>query len=210
MKNEQAVKDILISNTITLIAHGGFEKATTKAITHSKNNPPNIKMNEVYIYRLFGSKEQLYSTAFAMLDREIFQSLRTLVHFEGEVEDLKAELYGIFLKAWRFVLHNEDHCRCYLRYYYSVYFKGESLRDHNKLFESIILEVAPLFKKDADVKSIMHSVFTTVLDFAIRVHNGDLEDTPTNAEHIFNVVYCMMQTYLKPPLPATPANAKNA
>ena len=197
MKNEQAVKDILISNTITLIAHGGFEKATTKAITHSKNNPPNIKMNEVYIYRLFGSKEQLYSTAFAVLDGEIFHALRTAVHFDRDEQDIAAALYEIFLKAWRFVLKNEDRCRCYMRYYYSIYFRDESLREHNELFEGIIQEFAPLFKDEADVKSIMHSVFTTLLDFSVRVYNGDLEDTETNAKHIFNVIYCMMMSYFK-------------
>lgn len=199
VRYEQEVKDILISNTITLIAQGGFEKATTKAITHGGNNPNNIKMNEVYIYRLFGSKEHLYSVAFASLDREIFQALQTSVHFDGKEQNIKDALYEVFLKAWRFVLHNEDHCMCYMRYYYSVYFRDASLRDHNKLFEVIIQEFAPLFKDGADVKSIMHSVFTAILDFAVRVYNGDLEDTETNATHIFNVIYCMMMSYLKPP-----------
>ena len=197
VKYEQEVKDILISNTITLIARGGFESATTKAITHSGNNPNNIKMNEVYIYRLFGSKEHLYSVAFSVLDQEIFRSLRSAVHFDGAEQDIKGALYEIFLRAWRFVLGNEDRCMCYMRYYYSIYFRDESLKDHNELFAGISGEFAPLFKEDADVKSIMHSVFTAILDFAVRVYHGDLENTPQNTEHIFNVIYCMMASYLK-------------
>ena len=85
-----------------------------------------------------------------------------------------------------------------MRYYYSPYFKGESLNNHNELFEKIITEFTPLFKEGADVKSIMHSVFTAMCDFAVRVYNGDLRDTDSNAEHIFNVLYSMMSMYLKP------------
>ena len=198
MKKEQSVREILINNTIQLIAEGGFEKATTKAITHVGGHLPDMKMNEVYIYRLFGSKEQLYDVAFSRLDAEVvFMLRRAMEQFEQSDLDLKSKLYELFLRAWRFLLRNEAHCRCYVRYYYSVYFRGESLCSHNEQFKEFFKWFLPLFKEDADVKSIMHSVYTTILDFAVRVYNGDLEDTQTNAEHIFNVLYCMMMTYFK-------------
>lgn len=198
MKNEQNVREILVNNTIQLIAEGGFEKATTKAITHAGGNLPDVKMNEVYIYRLFGSKEHLYEVAFSRLDAEVVSALRSAVEkTERSAADVKSKLYELFMLAWRFLLKNESHCRCYVRYYYSVYFKGKSLQDHNELFKEIFGWFAPLFKENADVKSIMHSVYTAMLDFAVRVYNGDLQDTQMNAEHIFNVVYCMMMTYFK-------------
>ena len=199
MKNEQEIREVLMSNTIRLIADGGFEKATTKAITHSGELPPDVKMNEVHIYRLFGSKEGLYSFVFDYIDREIFFALkRCFESHKNESNDVKLMLRGVFNDAWRYLLKNEEHSRCYIRYYHSVYFKGDSLNNHNELFEKIIREFSPLFKEGADVKSIMHSVFTTVCDFAVRVYNGDLSDTDSNAEHIFNVVYAMMSMYLKP------------
>ena len=70
MKNEQEIREYLINNTIRLIAEGGFEKATTKAITYDGEPPLGLKMNEVYIYRLFGNKEKLYTKAFECLDEE--------------------------------------------------------------------------------------------------------------------------------------------
>ena len=82
-------------------------------------------------------------------------------------------------------------------YYYSIYFKGESLETHQKHFTSIVKSFNPLFKEEADVISIMHSVFTALLDFAIRVYNGELEDSDINRPHIFNVLYCMLATYFK-------------
>ena len=198
MKGEQEVREILINNAIRLIAEGGFEKATTKAITHSGGELSGMKMNEVYIYRIFGSKEHLYEVAFERLDTEFLYALRDCIDQIEEFRvNTKDKLFKTFLTIWRFVLQNEARCRCYIRYYYSVYFKEASLERHNRLFREIIAEFAPLFKEDADVKSIMHSVLTTLLDFAVRVYNGDLKDDDINTPHVFNVLYCTMMTYFK-------------
>ena len=198
MKCEAEIKELLISNTIHLIAEGGFEKATTKELTHSSGDWLGIKMNEVYIYRLFGSKENLYEAAFACLDNKLFYAFRRGVEAVGGfAQDSKDRLCQFFLIVWEFILENEERCRFYVRYYYSIYFKGHSLEVHKKLFEGIVAEMAPLFKEEADVVSILHSVFTILLDFGIRVYNGDLEDSDINTPHIFNVLYCMMSTYFK-------------
>ena len=155
-------------------------------------------MNESYIYRLFGSKEKLYASAFVQLDTELClafkKGMKKLALHEGNLKD---GLYELFLIAWDFVLRKEERCRCYVRYYYSIYFKGDSIIAHNKLFEGIVKDASPMFKDEADVAAILHSVFTSLLDFAIRVYNGDLENNDENRPHVFNVLYCMMSTYLK-------------
>ena len=48
MKHEAAVRELLVSNAIRLIAEGGFEKATTKELALSGGHLPGLKMNEVY------------------------------------------------------------------------------------------------------------------------------------------------------------------
>lgn len=198
MTSEWNIREILVENTIRLVAEGGFEKATTRAITHSGAEVPNVKMNEVYIYRLFGSKENLYQAAFEVLDKELVRSLTLCIEDIGGFSgDVKKKLHRLFERTWRFILSNEARCRCYIRYYYSIYFRGESLRQHSVLFDRIISVFMPLFKEEADVRSIMHSVLTTLLDFAVRVYNGDLKDSDTNTPHVFNVLYCAMMTYFK-------------
>lgn len=198
MKREAEIKELLISNAIHLIAEGGFEKATTKNLTYYSTEPSGIRMNEVYIYRIFGSKEALYQEVFSTLERELYYTLKDSVkELEGFKGKTKETLQIVFMKVWQFVLKNEERCRCYVRYYYSIYFKGESLETHQKHFTSIVKSFNPLFKEEADVISIMHSVFTALLDFAIRVYNGELEDNEINRPHIFNVLYCMMMTYFK-------------
>ena len=198
MKREAEIKELLISNAIKLIAKGGFEMATTQELTHYGGDLPDIKMNEVYIYRIFGSKEELFREVFKFLDNELYEAFEKGFNSLKDADVSPKEKIIKFLEgAWRFVLKNEDRCRCYVRYYYSIYFKGESSEYHKKLFKGVISEMAPAFKDEADVGAILHSVFTALFDFAIRVYNGDLEDNEINRPHIFNVLYCMMETYFK-------------
>lgn len=198
MKREAEVREQLIANAIRLIAEGGFEKATTKELTYCGGHLQNVKMNEVYIYRLFGSKERLYEAAFRELDLELFRAFKNGVeHIGGFGTATKEHFFDFFSRCWKFILGDEEHCRCYVRYYYSIYFKGDSLDAHTKLFREMIAEMSPLFKEEADVASILHSVFTAMLDFAIRVYNGELKDNEINRPHVFNVLYCMMMTYFK-------------
>lgn len=198
MKREDEIKELLISNAIHLIAVGGFEKATTKELTYYGGNLPDFKMNEVYIYRIFGSKENLYSSVFNRLDNELIRAFRSGVAAVGGFgQDTKERMQKFFLMAWNFIIGDEERCRCYVRYYYSVYFKGPSLEEHRRLFEGMISEMTSIFKEEADVVSILHSVFTAFFDFAIRVYNGELENSEVNRPHIFNVLYSMMATYLK-------------
>lgn len=198
MRYEAEIKELLIENAIHLIAEGGFEKATTKELTHCGGQLPNFKMNEVYIYRFFGSKENLYESAFVRLDTELVNAFKHGVEIIGGFEGNRTDkLNEFFTLAWRFVLGNEERCRCYVRYYYSIYFKGKSSEAHKKLFEGMVAEMTPIFKEEADVEAILHSVFTAMFDFAIRVYNGELEDSDINRPHIFNVLYCMMATYFK-------------
>ena len=200
MKREAEIRALFVENAIHLIAKGGFEMATTKELTHYRGHLPDIKMNEVYIYRLFGNKESIYVAAFQCLDLELYEGFKSAISSVGGFEsDTKKRLYEFFILAWQFLLRNEERCRCYVRYYYSIYFKGVSLMSHRRQFMAMVQEFAPIFKEEADVPAILHSVFSALLDFAIRVYNGDIEDNKVNREHIFNVLYCMMMTYFKEP-----------
>ena len=115
MKRAAQVKGLLINNAIHLIAKGGFEMATTKEITHCSGDLPDFKMNEVYIYRLFGSKDSLFAATFAALDNELHEALQEAFANATFRGDVKEYLYEVFLAAWKFILRNEERCRCYVR-----------------------------------------------------------------------------------------------
>lgn len=198
MRHEDQIREVLIENTISLVAKGGFEMATTKAIVYSGSKLDSVKLNEVHIYRAFGSKENLYAEAFKMLDEEFFvNGYRAAMVFANKDVPAKENFKKFFWELWRFLLGNENKCRYYVRFYYSVYFRESAHRNHRENFTNVISLFKDQFKEEADVRSLLHSTFTTLLDFAIRVYNGDLEDTPVNAEHIFNLLYCSLMCYFK-------------
>ena len=199
MKNREIIREALISNTIRLIGSGGFEKATTKAIVSEGIADPNIRLNEVYIYRLFGSKDLLYAEVFSILDNELFGVVRMfLKDFDDSYLPFREKLHRFFNSMWGFLLSNEWRCRAYVRYYYSAYFCGRSLCEHRKLLYEQEDFFAAIFKDESDVISLIHTTFMTMMDFAIRVYNGDLENAEENAYHIFNLLYNSLSPYFDP------------
>ena len=101
MKNESVIREALISNTTRLIGEGGFEKSTTNAIVHDGASVPGIKLNEVYIYRIFGSKERLYAEVFSELDDELFTTVgKALDIFERRDVALRDRLRILFDRIW--------------------------------------------------------------------------------------------------------------
>ena len=200
---EARVKDRLISNAIRLVAQGGFEKATTKELAFSGGAPDCCKMNEVYIYRYFGSKENLFAAAFIQLDDELYGDFKRAVEKIGGFEEGDVEkLNQFFTMAWESLLESEEKFRYYVRYYYSVYFKGETLKSHEKHFGKIAAEMKVLFREEANVDAIIHSAFTSLLDFAVLVYNGQLADDEENRPHVFNVLYSILAAYFKTPMKA--------
>ena len=201
MKHEAEIRADLVKNTIRMIGEGGFEKATTRAVVRVHDQEPRpYKLNEAHIYRVFGSQEKLYEAAFTTLEEELFavvrESFAELIAHENA--DGKTRLRILFRRIWELLLRDENRCRCYVRYYYSVYFAGDSLRAHRKLLAGCRDLFAVMFKEESDVVSLMHTTFMTLIDFAVRVYNRDLLDNEENIYHIYLLVYTSLTPYLKP------------
>ena len=198
MKSEQKIRGVLIDNTIRLIAEGGFEKATTRAIAFSGQPLLDIKMNEAYIYRLFGSKEKLYEAAFKYIDGEIaFAFSACFQKIISSKSDVKTKMQELFFEVWRYMLENESYFRYYTRYYYSAYFDDANLEAHLENYKGITSALTPFFKDDVDVKAIMHSVYSAMLGLAIRVYNGYMQDTQESAQHVYTILHQMSVVCLR-------------
>ena len=91
----------------------------------------------------------------------------------------------------------EDRCRCYIQYYYSIYFHNQSIERHKANFAGIVESFGRLFKEEANTGAIMHSVLTTLLEFIVRAFNGELENSLENKKYIFNVLLNSMSFFLK-------------
>ena len=155
-------------------------------------------MNQVYIYRCFEDKEDMFAKVFATLDDEFVT--KAMQHVEVMyISDMEYEVRCrfYFSAIWNFLLGNRDKCLTYVRYYYSPYFTKYSLDEHNRRFIPLVNKFKDAFKEDAEVRLILGHILNIMLDFAVKVYNGQMPNDDDHAEHVFRVVYRSIEQYFK-------------
>ena len=197
MKNEQFLRETFINNTIHLVTEGGFENATTRNIVGDRKEINDIKLNEGHIYRIFGTKEQLFAEAFYALDKEVIESINEgCAHIDDEMP-FKEKCNTIFTYLWELLLRDKKKCRYYTRYYYSCYFKDEVRKQHSRMFDFFINDITPYFVINANVRALFNHVLSTLLNFAVCVYNGAIENNEDTRKHVFFVAYASIVPYIR-------------
>ncbi len=180
----------LIDGTIHVIAREGLEKATTKNISLQTG------INETYIYRCFEDKDDLYVKCFAVLDQELITTMMDNMYIMRTSFLTMREKWRIYFNnIWRFLLSNEDNCRCYIRYYYSTYFKRYSYMDHMRSYKVVVEKMSTVFKPTANVWMLLNYALSVMLSFSIKVYDGELKDDENTEEHVFRVAYGAIRQY---------------
>lgn len=201
MKNEEVIREALLNNTIRLIGEGGFERATTKAIAYDGVSIPGVRLNEVHIYRVFGSKEKLYAYMFTSLDVELFAKVGEVFGiFSDPGVTFKEKMESVFRELWHFLLGFENKTRSYVRFFYSNHYKETVLREHRKRLDRVADSFSFAVKEGKSVRALIHALFMVMLDQAIQVYNGDLEDTEETTAYVFRILYQILLPYVKPEL----------
>lgn len=191
MKQDE-IRQRLIEGTIHVIARGGLDKASTKQIGIATS------INEAYIYRCFADKEDMFTKVFDALDEELLAT--TMQHIElMYISEIEFELRcrGYFSALWAFLLSNRDKCLAYVQYFYSPYFVKYSVDGHKKRFLPLIEAFRSAFKAEADVWMILNHILNVMLDFAVKVHNGQMSRDDDYAEHVFRVIYVSVKQYFR-------------
>lgn len=189
---QEAIRQKLIDGTIHVIAKDGLDKASTKQIGSATS------VNEAYIYRCFADKEDMFAKVFDSLDEELLEI--TIENIEVMYQaDLPFEqrCRQYFFAVWKFLLESRDECLTYMRYFYSPYFAKRSAPDHMKRFLPLVARFKDAFTDEADVWMILNHILNVMLDFAVKVHNGQMSDSEIYAEHVFRVIYASVKQYFK-------------
>lgn len=189
MKQDE-IRHRLIDGTIHVIARDGLDKATTKLIGKE------TETNEAYIYRCFADKEDMFAKTFEKLDRELIDVLESNVYItqNGEIP-LVERCKMLYMVIWKFLLGNEDKCRCYIRYFYSPYFKKYSEEAHKENYKHFTEKISVAFKDGANVWMILNHILNVMLDFAIKVYDGAVPDNDDTAEHVFRLIFASVNQY---------------
>lgn len=186
------VQSRLIDRTIIVIAENGLDKTTTKAIVKGTD------INEAYIYRYFNDKEDLLSHVFDSLDEELFNKVmqHLPVMYMRELEyELRCRVF--FEAVWKFLLGSKEKCLAFVRYYYSPYFTKYSAESHKRRYAPVVEKFKDAFKDEADVWMILNHILNVMLDFAVKVHNGQMPKEDNYAEHVFLVIYASVKQYFR-------------
>ena len=182
----------LIDGTVHVIAHDGLDKATTKQIGIETG------INEAYIYRCFTDKEDLLARTFDSLDDELVS--KAMAHIEiMYMDNMSYELrcWVFYSAIWKFVLGNKDKCLAFVRYYYSTYYKKYSAEEHKKRYMPLVDRFSEAFRDEANVWMLLKHILNVMLDFAVRVYEGEASDSDDTAQHVFYVVYNSIKPYFK-------------
>ena len=188
----QNVRSRLIDNTIRVIADNGLDKTTTKAIVSGTD------INDAYIYFHFKNKEDLFAKVFERLDDELVKEAMkqmSVIYMQELEYELRWRVF--FFAVWKFLLGNKEKCVTFVRYYYSPYFAKYSLEEHVKRYRPLVERFSDFFKDEADVWMILNHILNVMLDFALKVHNGQMPADDDYAEHVFRVVYRSVEQYFK-------------
>lgn len=186
MKNERLVRQIMMDNAIRIVAEDGFEGATTNAITYSGPDAGEIKMNEVYIYRLFGCKEQIFDRAFEMVEDGFSDAAC------GAVDGDFCEFVAAVLLFWR---EKPLWCRYYAAYCHSHRLYGLTKSYHEKVFNRIVKRVKGYFVPDVPAETVMHILLNAIVDMAYQTATGT--DTEWNEQTAVDALCGIGRPYLK-------------
>lgn len=191
MKQEETRRK-LIDGTIHVIAQGGLDNATTKQIGMTTG------LNEAYIYRCFSGKEDLFAKTFISLDKELLDQILSHmpVLYKEELaweERCRRYFYGV----WDFMIAGREKCLAYIRYFYSPYFAKNSIEEHTRLYQPVLKAFTTAFLPEADIWMILNHMLNVIMDFAIKVHIGQLENKKENSEHVFRVIYRSVEQYFR-------------
>lgn len=186
------MRSALINAAIQVIARDGLDKATTKLIAGEAG------VNEVYIYRVFKDKDDLFVKTFEKLDDALVNEV--LDHLP--VMNMKGVAFAdrcwiLFSFIWRSMLSNSKNAITYIRYFYSPYFAKYSMKTHLGCFEPCVQHFEVVFKQEANVWMILNHILNTMLDFVIRINNGELLDNEESAEHVFRIIFASAKQYFR-------------
>lgn len=146
----------------------------------------------------FSDKEDLFAKVFETLDIELVS--KTMQHVEVMyMRELEYEIRcRVFFSAiWKFFLGNRDKCLTFVRYYYSPYFGKYSAKAHKERYKPLVEEFKEAFIDEADVWMILNHILNVILDFAVKVYNGQMPDEYDYTEHVVRVIYRSIEQYFK-------------
>lgn len=185
------IRNALMDSAIKVVARDGLDKLTTRSIAGE------CDLHDAYIYRYFIDKEDLLKRAFLREDKALTDKIiESVNHVETGTDNFRDILKAILMPIWDYLMVNEDVCKFYVRYYYSVHFEKDALeefKEDNRRLKSVLETYLP---EGADIELIFQYNMDTMLHMAIKTTTGEIEKTTDIRERVFHLLYSVTKVFL--------------
>ena len=190
--DQSKIKQALIKGAIHTISAVGIDSATTKQLA------TNAGVNEVYIYRIFGGKDELFKAAFTFVDKEFSAELsRFIPMVYDRKHDIEIRFKNLFTLIWQYAISDKEKCSFFIRYYYSRYYTNQISQERKQIYSNIIKKFDTAFHRGTDTWWLFNHILDVVFSSAVKVLRGEIPDTEETMQNIFNLLFPALKQYLK-------------
>ena len=191
MKSE-IMRKALIGSAIRTISEVGIDHATTKLLA------TNAGLNEVYIYRIFGGKDELFKEAFISIDKSFSDALLSFLPIVYDKSiDIRVRFRKLFEKVWQYALDDKEQCSFFIRYYYSRCYTNAMTEDRKRIYFKIIKIFETAFSHGADAWWLFNHILDVIFSSAVKILREEIPDNKQTEEKIFDLIYSAIQPHLK-------------
>ena len=189
---QNEIKQKLIQSTIKTIANVDIDSATTKQLA------TNAGVNEVYIYRIFDGKENLFKETFNFVDKEFATVLLELMPllYDRNSDD-KKKFEKLFNSIWEYAISDKEKCSFFIRYYYSRYYTKETSAERKVIYVRVMRIFEKSFSRADDAWWLFNHILDVVFSSAVKVLRNELPDNENTKQTIFNLLFPAINQYIK-------------
>lgn len=184
------MRSALINSAIHVVACNGIDRTTTKALATHAN------LNEVYIYRVFGGKEELLKETFDVLDIQFRDCLLRYIDVMNDTSlPMKERCWQFFSKVWEFTLNDREKCSFFIRYYHSRFFDTYSIKKRRETYKELMDYFTIAFKDGIDVWLLLNHIFDVLFASVIKILRNEIEADDRIAVSTFALIYMAVEPY---------------
>ena len=189
---QKEIKQALIQSAIHTISSVGIDNATTKLLA------TNAGVNEVYIYRIFDGKENLFKEAFTFVDRDFSAAiLKFLPMVYNKKHDIETRFKNLFELIWQYAINDKEKCSFFIRYYYSRYYTNEISNDRKIIYADVMKRFDTAFARGTDTWWLFNHMLDVVFSSAVKVLRDEIVDSAQTQQNIFNLLFPAIKQYFK-------------
>lgn len=191
LKSEN-MRQALINSAIHTISEVGIDHATTKLLA------TNAGLNEVYIYRIFGGKEELFKETFTYIDKAFADAiLGFLPIVYDKTFDIKLRFRKLFEKVWQYALDDKEQCSFFIRYYYSRCYTNDMSVERKMIYSKVMRIFETAFPYGTDTWWLFNHILDIIFSSAVKVLRQEIPDDKQTEENIFALLFAALQPHLK-------------